>query len=77
MKLLKQLMTIPKKSITIATSITAAMTKNTKVRGAHARILKNRSTYRALLLSSVRSTTRVRPNGPNGKLNTLVVLLLR
>jgi hypothetical protein len=34
MKLLKQLMAIPKKSITAATK------KNTKVRGAHSRLLK-------------------------------------
>ena len=81
MKLLKQLMAIPKKSITAATpkkvrgahsrlltkkSITAATKKNTRVHGAHSRLLKNRSTYRALLLSSVRSTTRARLNGPSG-----------
>ena len=50
----------------VAAKKKAATKKNTKVRGAHSRILKNRSTYRALLLSSVRSTTRARLNGSNG-----------
>ena len=64
MKLLKQLMAIPKKSITAAMVMIFVPTKNTSVRGAHARLLKKRSTYRASLLSSVRSTTKGRLNGP-------------